>query len=101
MIHNDNNIDYLGKQKQKQPPTKKDDRFQPEYEGTLKYFDVDSRISILNSRLDVLKNLNQILMDAAHNAHASVLEWIIIVLIIAEIAIESFRAWRETYLYES
>ena len=72
-----------------------DDRFQPEYERTLKYFDVDSRINILNSRLDVLKNLNQILMDAAHNAHASVLEWIIIILIIAEIAIDLFRAWRD------
>jgi len=34
-------------------------------------------------------------MDAAHNHHASLLEWIIIVLIVAEILIESFRAWRE------
>ena len=72
-----------------------DDRFQPEYERTLKYLDVDSRIGILNNRLDVLKNLNQILMDAAHNAHASVLEWIIIILIVAEIVIDLFRAWRD------
>jgi uncharacterized Rmd1/YagE family protein len=34
-------------------------------------------------------------MDAAHNAHASILEWIIIVLIVAEIAIDLFRAWRD------
>lgn len=72
-----------------------DDRFQPEYERTTKYLDVDSRINILNNRLEVLKNLNQILMDAAHNAHASILEWIIIVLIVAEIAIDLFRAWRD------
>lgn len=72
-----------------------DDRFQPEYERTLKYLDVDSRIGILNNRLDVLKNLNQILMDAAHNQHASVLEWIIIILIVAEILIDLFRAWRD------
>jgi uncharacterized Rmd1/YagE family protein len=34
-------------------------------------------------------------MDAAHNAHASVLEWIIIILIVAEIVIDLFRAWRD------
>lgn len=62
----------------------------------MKYLDVIARINLLNKRLEVLKGLNSILMDAAHNRHASVLEWIIIVLIIAEIAIESFRAWRET-----
>ena len=74
-----------------------DDRFEPEYEKTLKYFNVASRISILNKRLDVMENLNQILMDSAHNVHASVLEWIIIVLIAAEVLIEMFSAWRETY----
>ena len=75
--------------------TIEDDRFQPEYERSIKYLDVDARINILNKKLEVLKTLNQILMDAAHNQHASVLEWIIIVLICAEIFIEVFRAWRE------
>jgi len=35
-------------------------------------------------------------MEAAHNHHASVLEWIIIILIVAEVAIEGFRCWRES-----
>ena len=74
-----------------------DDRFEPEYEKTLKYFNVASRISILNKRLEVMRNLNQILMDSAHSVHASVLEWIIIWLILAEVLIEMFSAWRETY----
>ncbi|KAL9187941.1 hypothetical protein ACHAXT_006319 [Thalassiosira profunda] len=77
-----------------------DDRFQMEYDESIKYLDITKRVNILNSRLAVLKDLNSILMDAAHNHHATILEWIIIILIVAEIAIESFRAWRETYLYE-
>ena len=75
--------------------TSSDDRFQAEYDKSIKYLDVDARINLLNRRLEVLKDLNSILMDAAHNQHASILEWIVIVLIIAEVAIEIFRGWRE------
>jgi uncharacterized Rmd1/YagE family protein len=77
------------------PTLAADDRFQAEYDKSIKYLDVDARINLLNRRLEVLKDLNSILMDAAHNQHASILEWIVIVLIIAEVAIEIFRGWRE------
>ena len=60
-----------------------DDRFQPEYDKTIKYLDVLARINLLNRRLDVLKDLNTILMDEAQNHHAATLEWIVIILIIA------------------
>lgn len=70
-----------------------DDRFQPEYDKSIKYLDVDARINLLNRRLEVLKDLNSILMDAAHNQHATALEWIVIVLIVAEVAIEIYRGW--------
>ena len=73
----------------------KDDRFQAEYDKSIKYLDVDARINLLNRRLEVLKDLNSILMDAAHNQHASILEWIVIILIVAEVVIEIFRGWRE------
>ncbi|KAL7493034.1 hypothetical protein ACHAWT_002344 [Skeletonema menzelii] len=72
-----------------------DDRFEPEYKQSMKYLDCDNRIAIIDKRLAVLKDLHSILMDAAHNVHASVLEWIIIILIVVEILIEVFRAWRE------
>eukprot|EP00584_Thalassiosira_punctigera_P025739 CAMPEP_0172557830 /NCGR_PEP_ID=MMETSP1067-20121228/75579_1 /TAXON_ID=265564 ORGANISM="Thalassiosira punctigera, Strain Tpunct2005C2" /NCGR_SAMPLE_ID=MMETSP1067 /ASSEMBLY_ACC=CAM_ASM_000444 /LENGTH=402 /DNA_ID=CAMNT_0013347023 /DNA_START=80 /DNA_END=1288 /DNA_ORIENTATION=+ len=72
-----------------------DDRFQPEYDTSIKYLDVNARINLLNRRLEVLKDLNRILMDAAHNHHATILEWIIIILIVVEVVIESFRGWRE------
>jgi len=70
-----------------------DDRFQPEYDKSTKYLDVDARINLLNRRLEVLKDLNGILMDAAHNQHASSLEWIVIALIVAEVAVEVYRGW--------
>ncbi len=72
-----------------------DDRFEPEYSQSMKYLDVYNRIAIVDKRLAVLKDLHSILMDAAHNVHASHLEWIIIILIVVEILIEVFRAWRE------
>lgn len=74
-----------------------DDKFEPEYKESMKYLDVGNRIAIIDKRLAVLKDLHSILMDAAHNVHASVLEWIIIVLIVVEILIEVFRAWRDEY----
>jgi uncharacterized Rmd1/YagE family protein len=73
-----------------------DDRFQVEYDKSIKYLDVDARINLLNRRLEVLKDLNSILMDAAHNQHASILEWIVIILIVAEVVIEIFRGWIES-----
>jgi uncharacterized Rmd1/YagE family protein len=64
-----------------------DDRFQPEYDKSIKYLDVLARINLLNRRLEVLKDLNAILMDAAQNNHAATLEWIVIMLIIAWLSV--------------
>lgn len=64
-----------------------DDRFQPEYDKSLLYLDVFKRIKLLNKRLEVLKDLNKILMDAAQNHHAATLEWIVILLIIVWLAV--------------
>ena len=64
-----------------------DDRFQPEYDKSIKYLDVTARINLLNRRLEVLKDLNTILMDAAQNNHAATLEWIVIILIIFWLAV--------------
>ena len=44
-----------------------DDRFEPEYDKSIKYLDVNARITLLDKRLSVLKDLNTILIDAAHN----------------------------------
>ena len=40
-----------------------DDKFEGEYEKSIKYLDVNARINLLNRRLEVLKDLNSILMD--------------------------------------
>ena len=73
-----------------------DDRFQAEYDKSIKYLDVDARINLLNRRLEVLKVLNSILMDAVHKQHSSMLEWIVIVLIVVFLMIEIFRWWIES-----
>ena len=76
--------------------TSSDDRFQAEYDKSIKYLDVDARINLLNRRLEVLKVLNSILMDAVHKQHSSMLEWIVIVLIVVFLMIEIFRWWIES-----
>ncbi len=77
------------------PTLAADDRFQAEYDKSIKYLDVDARINLLNRRLEVLKDLNSILMDAVHKQHSSMLEWIVIILIVVFLAIEVFRGWIE------
>lgn len=57
---------------------------------------MDARINLLNRRLEVLKDLNSILMDAVHKQHSSMLEWIVIVLIVVFLAIEMFRGMIES-----
>lgn len=52
------------------------------------YLEMDSRITVLNKRLDMLKELLDMLQHQIHNAHATKLEWIVIWLIIIEVAIE-------------
>ena len=40
---------------------------------------------MLNKRLDILKELFDMLASEYHNSHASMLEWIIIILIVIEV----------------
>ena len=61
------------------------------------YFDILSRLELVNTRLEVMQDMNQILIDAAQNRHASLLEWAIIVLIIVEIFVEVFRTFRDSF----
>ena len=74
-----------------------DDKFNGEYEKAMDYFDILSRLELVNTRLEVMQDMNQILIDAAQNHHASLLEWAIIVLIIVEILVEVFRTIRDSF----
>ena len=62
--------------------------FLPFYQKIRKYLDIDKRLEILNKRLDILKELYDMLNNEIKNQHESYLEWIIIWLIVVEILIE-------------
>eukprot|EP00551_Chaetoceros_affinis_P012657 CAMPEP_0203663648 /NCGR_PEP_ID=MMETSP0090-20130426/1214_1 /ASSEMBLY_ACC=CAM_ASM_001088 /TAXON_ID=426623 /ORGANISM="Chaetoceros affinis, Strain CCMP159" /LENGTH=693 /DNA_ID=CAMNT_0050526639 /DNA_START=499 /DNA_END=2580 /DNA_ORIENTATION=- len=72
-----------------------DDKFSNEYEKAMEYFDITSRLELVNTRLQVLSDLNEILIDAAQSSHGTFLEWTVIILIVFEILIEIFRAYRD------
>jgi uncharacterized Rmd1/YagE family protein len=62
--------------------------WQPVYTKMRGYLDVDKRLNILNKRLDILKELYDMLNNEIKNQNEYYLEWIIIWLIAVEILIE-------------
>jgi len=52
------------------------------------YYDIEDRIDIINNRLDLIKELYDMLNDDLHNKHTSNLEWIVIGLIVVEVLVE-------------
>lgn len=52
------------------------------------YYDIEDRIEIINNRLDLIKELYDMLNDDLHNKHAANLEWIVIWLIVIELFVE-------------
>lgn len=52
------------------------------------YYDLEERIEVINNRLDLIKELYDMLNDDLHNKHTANLEWIVIWLIFCEILIE-------------
>ena len=51
------------------------------------YLEMDQRVSLLTERLDVISDLLAVLKDQLSHGHGEMLEWIVIVLIAAEIAV--------------
>jgi uncharacterized Rmd1/YagE family protein len=47
--------------------------------------DVDARTKVLNTRLDIVRELFEVMGDELNNRHAAMLEWIIIILICIEV----------------
>lgn len=65
-----------------------EDKYKPNYSKMMSYLEMEGRITVLNKRLDMLKELLDMLQRQIHNAHATKLEWIVIWLIIIEVVIE-------------
>lgn len=52
------------------------------------YLEMTQRTDILNTRLDMLRELLDVLQQQMENAHAVKLEWIVIYLIVVECVIQ-------------
>ena len=55
------------------------------YARVAKYLEITRRAEVLNKRLDIIKELFDMLASEYHNSHASMLEWIVIILILIEV----------------
>lgn len=71
-------------------------RYEPFYQLSVEFLDIQTRLNILNSKLNVVHELYEILSDELKHAHSSFLEWVIIVLIMVEVLIsilKDFLRW--------
>lgn len=59
----------------------------PVYQAVRSYLEMDQRVGLLTERLDVIADLLQVLKDQLTHTHGEYLEWIVIVLIAAEIIV--------------
>ena len=62
-----------------------DDEWLPLYLRAAKYLEIDRRAEVLNKRLDIIKELFDMLANELNVSHSNKLEWIIIVLIVLEV----------------
>ena len=65
-----------------------DDRFENEYISTKQYLEIDGRVNILNTRVDMMRELLAVLQAQAENEHGTNLELIVIWLIVAEVILQ-------------
>ena len=67
-----------------------DDHYEPDYKLVTKYLEVDERVRVLNTRVDMLRDLLSVLQQQMETAHASNLELIVIWLIVVEVVLQVF-----------
>lgn len=59
-----------------------EDRFEPEYKNVWKYLEMDNRVTVLNKRLDLIKDMLDLLQFHVERSEMTTLDWIVIVLIL-------------------
>lgn len=65
-----------------------EDRYEVDYARVVKYLEMETRVEVLNTRLDMMKELLDMIQQQMQNEHARKLEWIVIWLILVEVVIE-------------
>jgi len=69
----------------------------PLFEAIIDYLDVEQRLQVLNSRLNVVGDMFNILNEEVHAQHETRLEWIIIALIVVEVVLQVLHLAFTTY----
>lgn len=64
--------------------------YQPVFDMVRRYLDIGKRAGALNRRLDVLKEVFDVLQSEINSRHAQKLVWIVIWLILVEVLISLF-----------
>lgn len=68
----------------------KEEWFEKNYQIVMEYLEMSGRTQILNKRLDMLRELLDVLQHQMENEHGVKLEWIVIWLIVAEVVVQLF-----------
>ncbi|KAL3469614.1 hypothetical protein BJX99DRAFT_251864 [Aspergillus californicus] len=72
-------------------------QLEPVYTAVRSYLEMDQRASLLTERLDVIADLLAVLKDQLTHRHGEYLEWIVIVLIAAEILVAAINIVVDLY----
>ena len=69
----------------------------PIYQAVRSYLEMDQRVSLLTERLDVIADLLAVLKDQLTHTHSETLEWVVIILIAAEILVAAVNIVVDLY----
>ncbi|OKL62408.1 hypothetical protein UA08_03007 [Talaromyces atroroseus] len=72
-------------------------QLEPVYQAVRTYLEMDQRVGLLTERLDVIADLLAVLKDQLSHRHGEYLEWIVIVLIAAEILVAAINIIVDLY----
>lgn len=72
-------------------------QLEPVYQAVRSYLEMDQRVGLLNNRLGVIADLLAVLKDQLSHGHGEKLEWIVIVLIAAEILVAAVNIVVDLY----
>lgn len=72
-------------------------QLEPVYQAVRSYLEMDQRVSLLTERLDVIADLLAVLKDQLAHRHGEYLEWIVIILIAAEILVAAINIVVDLY----
>ncbi|EFW99458.1 duf155 domain containing protein [Grosmannia clavigera kw1407] len=75
-------------------------QLEPVYQAVRSYLEMDQRVGLLTQRLDVIADLLAVLKEQLSHGHGEKLEWIVIVLIAAEILVAAINIVVDVYAGE-